>query len=47
MIPQKFRPVIYEEYVSSCNVEAQRKRLWVKNQEIKNAFAKKLEELIN
>ena len=38
--------MLYEEYVNSCNVEVQRKRLWVKNQELKNAFAKKLEELI-
>ena len=45
-VPQKYRPVVYEQYVSSCNVEAQRRRLWVKNQEVKDAFAKKLEELI-
>jgi hypothetical protein len=45
-VPQKYRPVVYEQYVSSCNVEAQRRRLWVKNQEVKDAFAKKLEALI-
>lgn len=45
-VPQKYRSVVYEQYVSSCNVDAQRRRLWVKNQEVKDAFAKKLEELI-
>ena len=46
MVTQKYRPMIYEQYVNSCNVEGQRRRLWVKNQEVKDAFAKKLEELI-
>lgn len=45
-VPQKYRPMIYEQFVNSCNIEAQRRRLWVKNQEFKDAFAKKLEELI-
>jgi len=39
--------MIYEDYVNSCNVEAQRKKLWVKNQELKNTFAKRLDELFS
>ena len=47
LIPQKYRPLVYDEYINTHNLESQRKKLWQKHQVFKDQFVKALEELIS
>ncbi len=46
-IPQKYRFLIYEEYINSINVDAKRKQLWQKHHQLKDQFVRSLESYIN